>query len=371
VLKAAGYRTAAFCTHLWVSPEAGFGSGFDTFFTQRRNGRLTTRALQYGRRAGDRLLRRTDAGARRTNEAFLEWLGAEKGPFFAFLHYNETRLPVRLPHPHEHVFLPATMAPGRAPNVNEDPWAYAAGRARLDAEARSALAALYDAALRYVDMRVAEIAEALHARGEWERTLLVLTADHGENLGEHGLVGHEVGLYDTELHVPLLLRCPPQVPQGFVGQELAQLTDVGPTILRLLDLAGEGLRPAGRSLFDQGRATRGPSFTVSERFRPNLSAVRARYPELDTRPFEVRSKAIRTARQKFIWHSDEANELYDLVVDPGETRNLIEADAAQADDLRRQLFDWLSGVEKYESAGTGGAAARLSSASLQEATSAD
>src|SRR5574337_1875124 len=68
-LKAAGYRTAAFCTSPWVSPETGFGRGFDAFFTQRYHNRLAARAVLYGRRASDRLLRRKDAGARRTTAA--------------------------------------------------------------------------------------------------------------------------------------------------------------------------------------------------------------------------------------------------------------------------------------------------------------
>src|SRR5574337_319366 len=69
LLKAAGYRTAAFCTNVSVSPESGFGRGFDAFFTQRYHNRVAARAVSYGRRASDRLLRRKDAGARRTTAA--------------------------------------------------------------------------------------------------------------------------------------------------------------------------------------------------------------------------------------------------------------------------------------------------------------
>jgi arylsulfatase A-like enzyme len=67
--KAAGYRTAAFCTHPAVSPDTGFGRGFDAFFTQRYHNRIAARAVSLGRRASDALLRRRDAGARRTNQA--------------------------------------------------------------------------------------------------------------------------------------------------------------------------------------------------------------------------------------------------------------------------------------------------------------
>jgi hypothetical protein len=59
-------------------------------------------------------------------------------------------------------------------------------------------------------------------------------------------------------------------------------------------------------------------------------------------------KAIRTKREKFVWHSDEANELYDLAADPAEVRNLVEHDGPRADRLRRQLFDWLAEVQRFD-----------------------
>jgi len=365
-LKAAGYRTAAFCTNPWVSPDTGFGPGFDAFYTQRRSSRFATRAVHYGRRASDRLLRRADAGARRTNEAFVEWLGSGKEPFFAFLHYNEARIPLRPAHPKDRMFLEPSTIPGRLRALNQDAYKLLAGQVRMQEEDYALLQALYDDALHYVDGRVREVAEALCQRDEWDRTLLIVTADHGENLGEHGMIGHDFGLYDTELHVPLLLRCPDLVPQGFVAHELAQLTDVAPTIVSLLGLSADAAKAHGRPLLERGRATQGPPFIVAERFRPNLSMVRQHHPDLDVRPLDVRSKTIRTARQKFVWHSDEANELYDLIADPAECRNLLEEDATRGDDLRRQLFDWLATIDKYESAAT--TAERRAAVPLQHAS---
>ena len=72
--------------------------------------------------------------------------------------------------------------------------------------------------------------------------------------------------------MPLLLRCPSRVPQGFVIDELAQSTDILPTILALLEISDPTPPLQGRALFKEGRATPGPSFTISERFRPNLTA---------------------------------------------------------------------------------------------------
>ena len=348
-LKSVGYRTAAFCTNPWVSPETGFGRGLDAFFTQRHQTGLTARALLYGRRASDRLLRRRDAGARRTNEALKRWLTASPQPFFAFVHYNETHLPFQPPPPYDRMFLPRGVSTARVRMVNQDGNKYLTAQVDMDEEDFTLLTALYDGGLRYIDHRVHEIAELLRARDVWDRTLLIVTADHGEYLGERGMIGHRVGLHDAVLRVPLLLRCPRGVPQGFVVEELAQTTDILPTILRLLEVPDETAELQGRALVDGGRATAGPPFTVSERFRPNLSVLQQRLPECDVRPLDVRTKAVRTRHEKFIWRSDEANELYDLAADPGESKNLIEGKPERADALRRQLFDWLAAAENFES----------------------
>jgi len=348
-LKAHGYRTAAFCTNPWVSPETGFGRGFDAFYTQRHHNRLAARALLYGRKASDRLLRRDDSGARRTNHALKRWLASGREPFFAFVHYNETHLRFHPPPPYDRMFLPRGVTAARVAAVNQDCNKYIAGAVPMTPEDFAILTALYDGEFRYVDNRLREIADFLQARNEWDRTLYIVTGDHGENLGEHGMMSHKFVLYDTLLRVPLLLRCPPRVPQGFVVDELAQMTDILPTVLRVLGIPEDTGPVQGRPLIEDGRATPGPAFTISEKFRPSLAGFHKRFPNFDTRSFDVRKKAIRTKREKFIWHSDEANEFYDLIEDPGEEDNLIERDAARADALRRQLFDWLAAAEKFES----------------------
>ncbi len=345
-LKAVGYRTAAFCAHPLVSPETGFGPGFDAFFTQRHHNRLAARALLYGRKASDRLLRRDDSGARRTGQALKRWLASDDQPFFAFVHFNETHPRFRPPLPYDRMFLPKGVDLVRARAVDQDRDGYLARRAEMSAADVSIMTALYDGELRYVDQQLREIVEFLRARGAWEHTLFITTSAHGDTLGERGSARHRLGMSDALLRVPLVVRCPSRVPQGFVVEELAQTTDLLPTILQLLDISEDTGKPQGRALFNHTRVVPGPAATISERFRSNLSAIQRRFPEFDARPFDVRHKAIRTRREKFIWRSDEANELYDLLLDPGEATNLIDSRPQRAESLRRQLFDWLAHVEK-------------------------
>jgi arylsulfatase A-like enzyme len=341
ILRAAGYRTAAFCTSRDVSPDSGFARGFEDFFTQRYQNRLADRAVSYGRRAGDRLLRRADAGGRRTNEAVREWLSGVDGPYFAFLHYDEPRLPLNPNIAPDAAFLDDEIASLRLRASAQDVEAYVAGVEHLTGLERRLLIAHYDSALRYVDHRLADVAMMLRDRGEWDRTLLVVTSDHGQAFGEHGLFGNRVGLHDELLRVPLLLRCPGLVPQGFVVEEIAQTVDIAPTVLALLGIAvPEPMQ--GRELFARGRVTPGPEFAVAERYRSDLSAVRRRFPDADLSRWETRSKVIRSRKEKLVWRSDENNEFFDLETDPGEEHNRIASDVSRADALRHALFDWFS-----------------------------
>jgi arylsulfatase A-like enzyme len=203
------------------------------------------------------------------------------------------------------------------------------------------LGALYDGALRYVDQCVGELAAVLREQGVWDSTLVVVTADHGESLGEHGILGHAFGMHDTLLRVPLLMRCPATLPAGFVIDELAQTTDIMPTISSMIGSSGGAPHVPGRCLIRDGRVTPGPDFVVAERFRAR--SLPGAPPTVE----DVRMKVIRTRHEKFLWRSDEANELYDIAADPQERHNIIELATNRADALRRQLFDWLASVESF------------------------
>lgn len=345
-LREAGYRTGMFCANPWVSPQTGFDRGVDLFHTQRPHGRLAARTTFYARKAADRLLGRDDSGARRTNRALLDWIGSGRRPFFAFVHYNETHLRFHPPAPYDRMFLSGRWTKERVRRVNQDCNAYIAGAVPMSEEDFAILTALYDGELRYADSRLAEVAEFLRRRGEWDRTLMIVTADHGENLGDHGMMSHKFVLYDTLIRIPLILRCPPAIPAGFLLDELAQTTDILPTILEIAGVAAEAGRFQGRPLIVGGRATPGPAFTISERSRPNLTAFRQRFPGFDARRFDVIRKAIRTRREKFIWHSSGECEFYDLERDPGELDNLIFRERQRSEALRQQLADWAASIER-------------------------
>ena len=337
-LKGLGYRTAAFCPDPTVGPAAGLGRGFDCYYTARSGGRFTGRAADYARRASDRVLGRADAGARRTTQALVDWLAASREPFFAFVHYREPVRPIRPPAPYDRSFMPAGLTAAHARPANQP----LDGPPRPpSAEETAVLAALHDGALRYCDLRLKQVADALAATGRWDRTLFILTASFGENLGDLGAWDGRPGLHDAALRVPLVLRCPQRIPAGFVVDEFAQSVDLLPTVAELTGCRLDAPLQ-GRALLTGAGATAGPAAVMAEAFRLSPSAA--------ARVGDVRRKVIRTRREKLVWQSDEHNALFDLLRDPDERHNLAGSEPARADRLRRRLFDWLADSQRSAAA---------------------
>ena len=203
VLRARGYATGGFTEDGWISAEMGFARGFGTFVENRAFPRFSEPLGQVERTLHDAL-----AWIRRNDD----------GPWFVFVHTYQ-------------VHNPYTPPPGYLAQVAAD-----AGDDRASADA-----AAYDAEIRYTDDVLAHFLAGLDAAGAGD-ALVVLTSDHGEQFGEHGLWMHGNSLYDELLHVPLIVRAPGLVPAGKRIATDVGLLDVVPTIL---DLAGAGAPPHG------------------------------------------------------------------------------------------------------------------------------
>ena len=170
-------------------------------------------------------------GSEVTDE-FLNWQASQKSPFFAFLNYGE----VHNPH--------------RAPNRDR----FNGGKTFADR---------YDAAMWSLDEELARIVNELKRRGEFERTIIAVTADHGEQFDEHGLHGHGNSLYLTLMHVPLVISAPGHPMAGTRMKHVVSLRDLAST---LLDLAGaSGHKLPGTALLPRDPTTRvSPSPAIAE-----------------------------------------------------------------------------------------------------------
>jgi arylsulfatase A-like enzyme len=305
-----GYRTGGFAAnHLYTSWESGLARGFDhyedylmtpkqvllsTSLTQtelfwalvkapsvvdrfRALGRMNLRPLTMWQ--SDRKL------APVTVDQFLRWQASlGDAPFFAFLNLYDAHLPYDPPTPFDTMF-------------NQ-------GRTPLDR---------YDGAIAYSDHALGALFDELARRGVLDRTVVVVSSDHGEGFGEHGLSGHGKSLYRTELHVPLLIRYPPRVPGGTRVITAISLRDLPATVL---DLAGQhkesGAFPGVSLAKLWGNEAASGSPVVSE-----VSAG------VNTAPDEPVSRgamaSVFDATGHYIRNGDGAEELYAYRTDPGET----------------------------------------------------
>ena len=155
------------------------------------------------------------------NSEFIEWLSSHQSePFFAFLNYFDAHVPISPPADHKPKFGQGY----KAPDLESVRYPTHEGLGQLiDA---------YDNALTYLDEQLRLLFDALDARGVLDNTLVVVTSDHGEQLGEHGLVNHGNSLYRPLLAVPLLIRFPGRVPSGMRIRAPVSLVDLPSTILR-------------------------------------------------------------------------------------------------------------------------------------------
>jgi arylsulfatase A-like enzyme len=217
--------------------------------------------------------------ADRVNRDFLRWLSGRRAdrPFFAFLNYVDAHDPYVPPPGFDRHF-------GLRPESAEDLETirnWHTGHACASGRDKALAVDSYDDCLAYLDDRLGHLFDALQVRGLLDETLVVLTADHGEQFGEHGQFGHGRSLYGEETHVPLIVFGPAGVPEGREVADPVSLRDVAATIADLAGLAADSPFP-GRSL----ARFWGPG-TPTETDEPVLSEVnsqanpsRVRHPRL-------------------------------------------------------------------------------------------
>lgn len=274
VFHAAGYRTAGFISGFPLDRRFGFARGFQLYDDRLARGSDARRASYVER------------GAAQTTRAAADWIRAAGSPWFAWVHYFD---------PHAPYEPPPELA------------------------ARFA-SSLYDGEVAAVDRELGRVLAAV--QGAPAGTVVLVTADHGESLGEHGEATHGVFVYDSTLRVPWILAGP-QIPSGRVSAVVARGIDVAPTLLDYAGVRvprgvlGRSLRPAaeGREMTDA------PAYAESLFCRLSLG-----WAEL---------RAWRTARFKLI--DAPRPELYDLTSDPGETRDLSQERSDDGRTLRAQL----------------------------------
>jgi len=340
VLRDAGYATGGFAgNYLNVGRSTGLGKGFLHYedYPLRPIAFLRNTSL-LGRFFGiDRInaligRRRVIPGlvAEDVNRDFLRWVdGRGDGPWFAFLNYYDAHGPYLPPAPYE------TMYTGKPDAAVDRYWErmqrlYGPPIVPLEALALSLDA--YDGAITYLDYEIDALLRALAQRGRLSNTIVVITSDHGELFGEHGVIAHGNNLYLPVLHVPLMLIAPGRAPEGIRVERLAALRDLPATLLELAGVANPGM--PGRSLASAWNASAPQSVPDPLFASVEYNRLLPKWP-----PAPVLKGSMRTVvldSLQYILNGDGSEELYHLGRDSWEIRNLVTLSDYHADLARHR-----------------------------------
>lgn len=361
-MRSLGYRTWAASGNAMVGSISNLDRGFERFLESWRSSVWTMLSLP--RAVARALGQEPDEGAREATTRVREWLtedGAGGGPYFLFVNLIEAHAPYAPPEPYRSRMLEGRSEPTVDIYGNRF-LDYMLGLTEVGPGELEGIRRLYDGELAYVDSRVQEIVEAIKATGTWDRTLLVVTADHGENLGEHRLMDHQLCVYETLTRIPLLVVGP-----GFRGGKRVdgrvQLHDVFATVLAASGIAASPGRDVdSRDLRAIAAGEQpGREIVVSEYHRP-VAVLKMLQKKLELAGrsdgttalsrFDRTLRAIVRGNWKLIHGSDDRNELFDLAADPGELADLAGAGRSEEAELQARLGDWLQ--ELTAAGGSGG-----------------
>jgi arylsulfatase A-like enzyme len=289
-LRDAGFETFALTSNPFLIADFGFAQGFDHFRFISEHGEFASARLMLA-------------------EAMKALERRSRRPFFLWVHLMEPHSPYTPPEPYRSMFPP--LAPPRPINPSViPPWIRIGDSIDLNL-----YQARYDGEVRTADAAIGGFVQALRRRRLWDRTVVVLTADHGESFMEHGVLEHNTWLYDELVHVPLVIRIPGVAPRRVRTQ--VQLVDLYPTLARIAGAKlPTGLHGGDRLTALQGRA----------------AAASYAYSEVVGRRF-----AIRTPEWKYISSLQGGRQLFDLRADPREQNNLAREQPARVEQLERDL----------------------------------
>jgi arylsulfatase len=337
-----GYETGGFFANRTLHEGNGFARGFKTFFSPPQSNTSVT-----------------FPDGRDMNARVLPWLEAHRNaPFFLYVHYMD---------PHDPYVNPE-IAGGRSPFFPEykgklegtDVHGINMGQVALEnpREDVAQITALYDSEIRYVDRFIGELIDSLPPP-VLANTLIVLTADHGEELYDHGGWKHGFSLYEDQIHVPLLARWDGRIPAGRRTSGTVRLLDLAPTLVKAAGgkvppswqgidlmpaLSGEADLPR-RPAFAQHMMT-GPLRAAAVLGRQKLILFNDQTPFAPANGYDERFWTLDLGRMKRI-------ELYDLAKDPRERSNRAAARGAEIQRLQpvihRQLDRQLPGLRVFAS----------------------
>jgi arylsulfatase A-like enzyme len=319
ILSDAGYETAAFYSNPWLGDDvSGVLRGFATRSEARSH---EGHALDTSDQGGAEVV--TDVGC------WLEERDAER-PFFLFVNILEAHLPYRLP---DTLLAMEGIERGGDEGVSVE-WAheYNAGLRPPEWQNRARVRSFYSMDVAMADWLLLGIIRKLEKSGFGEDTVIIVTSDHGENLGDHGLMDHQFCIYETLLRIPLIVHLPGSARRE-VRDDPVMLTDLFATLVDVAGADGSAVPEGSVSLLgqpmDPDRPLAAEYGGASEGL---LRLLESRNPRLRREPLMRAYSTIRVGNLRLTVSSDGFAELHDVELDPDQRNDLS---LARASDVKR------------------------------------
>lgn len=261
-------------------------------------------------------------------------------PFFFYIHYHGPHPPYRPPAPYKYMYLNdnyrkrpefvplSTLSYGQDKYSGDGKIPYVVAEENITDQ--NYYISQYDGAISYTDTQIGRLMDSIKKLGLDRNTLIVLTSDHGEFLGEHNIYFNHAGCYEENIKVPLIIRYPKLFPKGKVISKQVSLIDVAPTVLKVVGL-------------DK------PSYIQEESllaFIKPWRIYRTKY-SFSSYSYKCSGKcfALRTASWKLIYNAERGSyELYNLKKDPKEQHNLTSQRVSKFRQLKSELENFMKRV---------------------------
>jgi arylsulfatase A-like enzyme len=304
-----GYETVAFFSNPWLTDRmTGMMRGFETRYEEVGH--------------DTRVFNIVDQGGEATSRNIATWLGERKGdkPFLMFVNFLEPHLPYSPPEAYRLEHLPDL--PARSIVTTEWAHEFNAGMYPAQDVDWKRVISLYLGDVATADSYLGELLGELERQGLYENTAVIVTSDHGENLGEHGYMDHQFGLFETLLAVPLVVRTPGQ-REPAVRTDPAMLTDIFPTALELAGVENAPDLLHARSLLGPPAPEDRPLIAeYSGAGVPLIEILQGINPELDVSQMVLASATVRVGQLRFTLSSDGEGNLQDFTRNPVDRADL-------------------------------------------------
>jgi arylsulfatase A-like enzyme len=344
LLQRRGYATFGASSNSFFGSRTALDRGFDAFLRTTQTSFWTQALYRYG----PQRLGWTDYGGGAMTERFLRWSAQARQPWFAMIWHNEPHHPYSARRPFTTRFLRRRISVFRRVSLVRRMRRMLSLACEATPEDLLDMTGLYDGCLGYADRLVGRAREGLERQGQWGNTGVVVLADHGDMLGERGLLGHgrTADMYAPLLRVPLVARLPGLGARGQASSAIVQMADIPRTLDALAGGSAELAATAAETVDLRDAADgRGRSMAISERQpmgeRSVLSAQK-KSPTFDFAPHLCHMTAVLRDGWRLIHRADGRHELYHVAVDPDEKDDLAEREPARLQELVRIVEDWQS-----------------------------